>query len=171
VQEGLAKGASIGTIAGVAGYAALSAKIGRPQNHLANSFWGLKGAVAGGALGAAISAAIPQTSAHPKESTQRKAAKRAFLISGVGSALSSAAILSEPFIRSKKVKSALNFAAIAGQGLSFAAPYAQAVLNRPGTKTTALFAGGAGAILGTNLLRLGGPLMRNRKRLGLRRVF
>lgn len=171
LYDGLAKGASVGTVAGYAGYAALSAKIGRPQNGLANAFWGLKGAVAGGALGAIASAAIPQKNAHPKDSAQKKAAKRAFIISGVSSAISSASILAEPFVRNKKAKAVLNTAAIVGQGISFASPYAQALFNRPGTKTTALFAGGAGAVLGTNLLRLGGPLLRNRKRLGLRRIF
>lgn len=171
VMEGMGKGAAVGTVAATVGYALLSKKIGRPQNQLANSFWGLKGAVAGGALGAAISAAIPYTNAHPKMADQKKAAKRAFVISGLASTISSAAILAEPFVRNQKAKAALNFAAIAGQGISFSAPYLQASFNRPGTKSTALVAGGAGAVLGTNLLRLGGPLMRNRKRLGLRRVF
>ncbi len=170
-HDGLAKGAAVGTIAGVAGYAALSALTKRPQNHLANSFWGLKGAAAGGALGAAVSAAIPQKRVNPRASDVKKAAKRAFIISGLSSAISSAAVLAEPFVRSKKVKSVLNVLAIGGQGISFSSPYLQASLNKDGTKTAALAAGGLGAVMGTNLLRLGGPLVKYRKRLGLRRVF
>lgn len=170
-HDGLAKGASIGTIAGYAGYAALTAATKKPQNALSNAFWGLKGAAAGGAIGALASAAIPQKRANPRSSDVKKAAKRAFAISGLSSAISSASVLAEPFVRSSKAKNILNALAIGGQGLSFSAPYFQAIVNKPGTKTVALAAGGLGAVAGTNLLRLGKPLIKYRKRLGLRRIF
>ncbi len=169
VSLGVEKGAGVGAVSVGTAYGVLTHIATKEHNPFGIVFWGLKGAIAGGAIGGVAGALNRHMNGNAVQDHQ--AAKRTFMRSLALSSAGSVLHVAAPFVsRNKRVKTAVQLGASTAFIGSMANAVVSSALANKGNRGVVLAAGGAGSVLGTNFMRLGKPIISNRKKLGLRRI-
>jgi hypothetical protein len=169
---GVSRGAMPGAIATGAYIAAGTKAATGKINPFEVAFWALKGATAGGAAGGILNAGLGKK-APALSSKHKQEIKDAFKSSFALSALGSAARISKPFVgkRAPVLRAISTGVFTATHLLSTTNAFYLASKASKGNRGRVLAAGALGDVAGTNLTRIGGPIARNRRALGLKRIF